>query len=355
MWERRVTPRRKLPLSTQSGSTRATFDGALSPLGAWTAKRLHVLMHDGMRHMHMIIDIPKPSDFHAAGLSQLHLAWKIVMQAVHDFDNATYYKLAEETPEEAAAEYWRRSQSSLANAFTLVQQGMELALKGRIATVSPFLLIGDPGDWPVRAATENVSFGEFRTLDAVSLVKVHNAVSAAPFDEDFSEFWTQVRNDRNKLMHSPAPGYFDPPRVVRTLLKAIHALFADEPWPRRLLKLEYESKYAALGDNDEAVNIVMRELDDALKYLEPSEALKFLGFDKKRRAYVCPHCYAAANRDWQDEWPRLAQFTQKKPGWTELNCVLCERITEVERLSCGNQGCPSDVAYGGMCLVCTRG
>ena len=50
----------------------------------------------------MIVDIPTAAEFQSAGLKQVHLAWQIAMQSVHDFDEATYYKLADETPEEAA-------------------------------------------------------------------------------------------------------------------------------------------------------------------------------------------------------------------------------------------------------------
>jgi hypothetical protein len=302
----------------------------------------------------MIVDIPTPPEFHAAGLNQIHLAWKIVMQAVNDYNNATYFKLPDETPEEAAEEYWRRAQPALANAFVLIQQGMELALKGRISEVSPFLLIGDPKDWSNKAATESVSFAVFHTLDAASLVKVHNAVSASPLDETFTEFWTQVRIDRNKIMHSPAPGVFDPPRVVRTVLEAIRSLFSDEPWPQRLLKLELQSKFAALGDSGDAMNIVMREVSHALDNLSPSEALKYFNFDKGRRAYVCPHCYGGANHDWEDDWPHLAQFPDRRPGAAQLHCILCERTTEVERTPCDQEGCLGNVIAEGICLTCTR-
>lgn len=301
----------------------------------------------------MIVDIPTPSEFQAAGLNQIHLAWKIVMQAVHDLDDATYFKLADETPEEAVDEYWRRSQPALGNALSLIQQGIELVLKGRIASVSPYLLIGDPKEWSNRAATEAVPFGEFHTLDAASLVKVHNAVSTILLDETFAEFWTQLRIDRNKIMHSPTPGYFDPPRAVRTVLEAIYNLFSDQSWPQRLLNLELQSKFAALGDLDNAINYVMRETNDALRHLSPSEALKFLKFDKGRRAYICPHCYFQANRDWQDEWPHLAQFLEKKPGATELHCIVCEQATEVERIACQNEDCPGDVIAEGICLTCS--
>jgi hypothetical protein len=118
----------------------------------------------------MIVDIPRPADFQTAGLNQIYLAWQIAMQSLQDYDEAIAYGAEDDA--ENRREYWTRSQPALANAYSLIQQGMELALKGRIAAVSPLLLIGNPGDWPGRAATEDVSFGELRTLDAADLLKV---------------------------------------------------------------------------------------------------------------------------------------------------------------------------------------
>lgn len=302
----------------------------------------------------MIIDIPAPADFHAAGLKQVHLAWHIAMRCVRDYDEATYFKLADETPEEATEEFWRRSQPLLANAYSLIQQGMELALKGRIAAVSPYLLIGDPKDWPNSAANGTASFGDFRTLDATDLVKVHNSVIASRLDDEFKTFWDQVRRDRNRIMHSAAPGTFTPALVVKTILTAVEVLFDDMPWPRRLLQMEHNGRFASLGVVDDAQNNVLFEIGSAIGQLTPSEAKRFFGFDNERRAYLCPHCYFAANLDWQDEWPHLAQFTTKTPGAKALYCFVCEQTTEVERTACLDDACKGDVIAEGICLTCTQ-
>ncbi len=302
----------------------------------------------------MIIDIPTPADFHAAGLKQVHLAWQIAMQSVRDYAEATYDKLADETQEDATAEFWQRSQPLLANSYSLIQQGMELALKGRIATITPYLLIGDPKDWPNSVAHGTASFGDFRTIDATDLVKVHNSVLARPLDDEFKAFFDQVRRDRNRIMHSAAPGTFTPRLVVRTILTAVDVLFNDIPWPRRLVQMEYEGKFASLGFADDAQNNVLFEIDSAIRQLTPGEAKRFFGFDKKRRAYLCPHCYYEANRDWQDDWPLLAQFKTKTPGATALYCFVCEQTTEVERTACLLDTCKGDVIDEGVCLTCTR-
>jgi hypothetical protein len=76
--------------------------------------------------------------------------------------------------ESASTDYWFKAQPALANAFGLIQQAMEMALRGRIASISPFLLISrDPKDWPKTVENGAVPFSDFRTLDAADLIMVH--------------------------------------------------------------------------------------------------------------------------------------------------------------------------------------
>jgi hypothetical protein len=302
----------------------------------------------------MITEIPTASEFQAAGLNQLYLAWQIAMQAMQDYEAVQDYVALDEADQESAStEYWTKSQPALANAFGLVQQAMEMALKGRIASVSPFLLISrDPKDWPKGDDTGAVPFSEFRTLDAADLVKVHNTVSAVPLDKHFRAFWDEVRRDRNTIMHSVSPKSFDPTTLVRTLMTAAHALFADVRWPQRLLDMEAEGKYAAYGLDDSTQNIVMRQVDIAVRHLTPAENRRFFGYDVKRHSYICPNCYYRANRDAEDSWPALAQFPSKSAGERALHCVVCDETVEVERIACTNPDCQGDVIYDGICFTC---
>ena len=88
----------------------------------------------------MISDIPTSIGFHTAGLNQLCLASQIAMQVIGDYERVE--AIAYESDggyEEAAASYWAKSQPALAHAFGLIQQSMEMALKGRIAEISLYL------------------------------------------------------------------------------------------------------------------------------------------------------------------------------------------------------------------------
>ena len=300
----------------------------------------------------MIVDVPTPADFYAAGVNQLFLAWQIAMASLEEYDQALDYGAEDDS--ETRAEYWRRAQPALANAYSLIQQGMEMALKGRIASVSPLLLIGDPADWPGRAATQDVSFGEFRTLDAADLVKVHNSIAAPPLDNRFKTFWEEVRRERNRIMHSVAAKAFEPVELVRAILTAAAALFGDMRWPARLIEMEADGRLAALGYDDNVQNNVMRQVNAALEHLTPAEAKRFLAYDKDRRGYICPHCYAAASKDWQETWPHLAQLQTKAPGAIDLSCIVCETDTQITRQRCENPECQGDVIDEDLCLTCGR-
>lgn len=304
----------------------------------------------------VITEIPSAEEFHAAGLNLLHLAWQMALDSLHDYEQADYL-MADLTEEEAAtaeADYWVRSQPALANAFSLIQQSMELAIKGRIAAVSPYLLISrDPKDWPRGVESQPTPFSEFRNLDAADLVRAHNTFAAAPFDEAFRTFWDGVRRERNVLMHSLSGRVFEPETLIVSILTAVNYLYADLSWPERLLQLTAKGKLAAFGlTADYDRNVVMQQVASAVEYLTPAQALSFFGFDKRRRGYTCPTCLDAADRDYQETWPRLAQLTTKKAGATQLRCVVCRNESTVERATCAYASCEGDVIHDDVCLTC---
>jgi hypothetical protein len=300
----------------------------------------------------VITEIPTAEDFQAAGLNQLYLAWQVSMQAVEDYERLVDRAVPDDEAA-AGAEYWLKSQPALANAFGLVQQAMEMALKGRIASVSPYLLISrDPKDWPKGVDSHEVPFSEFRTLDAADLVKVHNSFCATPLDTDFRAFWEGVRRDRNKIMHSVSPLSFEPATLLRTILVAAEALFADERWPHRLFAMESEGKYAAYGLDDGTQNVVMGQVDIAIRHLTPAERNRFFGYDSRKRAYLCPRCYDHADHKWQDSFPHLAQLLSRRVGEASLRCSVCDVTSQVERTDCINPACESNVIKDGICLTC---
>jgi hypothetical protein len=297
----------------------------------------------------VIVDVPTPGEFHTAGVNQLYLAWKIAIgtqQAVG---------MASDDDEEGIEAYWRSVQPELANAYSLIQQAMEMALKGRIAAVSPFLLLSrDPREWPKGVDTRDTSFGEFHTLNASDLLKVHNSVVKPALDNEFGAFWDTVRRDRNRIMHSTSRATFTASQIVLAILRAAQSLFADMSWPTRLLAQEAGQKYAIFSMDDHVYSSVVGEIACAMDLLTPADARAIFGFDKGRRAYVCPQCYVSAERDFAVNLPKLAQFSSRRSEETTLHCVFCDVKSEVERLHCEYPDCRGNVIDRNLCLTCLR-
>lgn len=151
----------------------------------------------------MIIDIPSAEDYRRSALNQLNLACDIGFELTRHLRGLDDL-WSGDSAMEIAPEYWKAAQPVLANGLTLVQQAQEFALKGRIAAVSPFLLISsDARDWPAHSDKKDVPFSAFRTTDAADLLRVHDTV--APASErlplSFRGFFDEVRRQRNVIMH----------------------------------------------------------------------------------------------------------------------------------------------------------
>jgi hypothetical protein len=166
----------------------------------------------------LIVNVPTAIDFTQAGSDLLNLAWSQVHEMISrlaEFDRdaakadeekeKSIFELpGQETPEEKESRhraYWSAGERDLGNALTIAHQGIEFVLKGQVAAVSPYLLIvQDPKDWPKTDKDGNVDFGLFRTMDAIHLPRICEAVSGKQFPLDIKE---EVRTfERIKKPHN---------------------------------------------------------------------------------------------------------------------------------------------------------
>jgi cytochrome c553 len=300
----------------------------------------------------MIVDIPTADEFKRSAANLLYLAWQMVTDLVAQFEEATNYFEADVDREE----YWSKCQIKFGNSLSLIQQSMELALKGRIAAVSPFLLISrDPSRWPAGVERKDIPFSEFQTLDAADLIKVHNTVANPALPGEYQTFFNDLRSDRNKIMHSVPRKTFSTEKIIKGLLIAVEYLFNDRLWGNQCIDMEAEGSAALLGGAEFERNVVMRQFDIALRHLQPAEAKRLLAFNKRNRAYLCPSCHGAANRDGGDDFPKLAQLETKNPICASLKCIVCGETSIVLREHCKLEQCKGNVISDeGLCLTCGR-
>jgi len=126
-----------------------------------------------------VTNIPTEEDFYTSGTELLDFSWDVVARLLTDIDEAEYFGV---DPEEISDNYWAAAKRRLTTSLAITQQGVEFILKGKIAAISPFLLITDaPAKWPSPYEGEPIKFSEFRTVDAQDLIRVLDTFSSALF------------------------------------------------------------------------------------------------------------------------------------------------------------------------------
>ncbi len=256
---------------------------------------------------------------------------------------------------QAVAEYWRVAQQELATAVALAQQGTEFLLKGKIAQVSPFLLIsGDPGEWPSGCDRVDISFADFKTIDAQDLIRAHDTLCAPRLSDQFKERFEQLRRLRNSVMHTVDRRLrFTTQDGVLAILEMVEAMIGPNAWlGLRRQHLQREPDFDPDYDEDHRRCRMAREVVYVVDLLQRGQVRRFFNFDKRQRRYLCPGCeYECAN--WQIG-VTLAQLEPNAPDSTNVFCFLCGENYEVRRETCGLGGCPGNVISSEYdeCLTC---
>jgi hypothetical protein len=300
----------------------------------------------------MITEIPTAAEFTEQGVNHLHLAWEIGISLLGELSNALDQG---DVDEETSKDYWRLSQPALGNAFALIQQAQEFLLKGRIAAVSPFLLLSrEARDWPRRCDMQDSPFSAFRMSDAADLLRIHNTVAMARLPADFAKFYEEVRHQRNAIMHFGLKGRtIDVTNVLVAILQTHASLVEGRSWP--LLRWDYlnSDRISTLySSSDHAGDLLLTEFETLISALKPASARRYLGFDSRARRYICPVCMGRT--EYIDHRPALAQLRPNTPNSDEVYCFVCECTTAVIRESCPVKACKSNVLsdVDGTCLVC---
>lgn len=304
----------------------------------------------------MIVDIPTSNDFQEAGARFLNLAWSTTIGHADSVSGLRDYDALDDDNE---SDYWDAAAHDLAVAFGLVSTAVEHMLKGRIAAVSPFLLIqANIREWPARHLERNVPFVEFRTHDAQDLPRLHDAVvsSGQRLAPKFRTHLDAVRVARNRLFHGvdrtlkPSAS-----EVLVAILQCSHNLIGAMAWPatrRRAIKAGPSSTWELEGVSTS----LCAELHRAALLLEPSDGRTLLGLDRRKRMYLCPVCIADCHEWESDAGEYLPGVAQRVAGSRDrIRCVACnsESVT-LSALTCESCACNVIVDVDGdpRCMGC---
>ena len=296
----------------------------------------------------MITEVPTAHDFAQASVAALNLAWDVAAELSWRYsiaiDSESYDK------DEISDAYWSRAQQRLGNAISLVQQGLELAIKSRIASVSPFLLIANRSDSLPPSCATGIPFSDFKTIDAKDLIRVHDVFAEHPLSGECRAFLERNRRLRNQLIHGVGKAdRITERQIFADVLRAIHLLPGlAASWPKaRLDYLTSQTSESAIGVDDYPLSRVLEEFAAVVKLLRRKDLFDFVHFDNKARRYICPSaCYSdmSWNRAFRSrDMIRLAQIRPNSPHSATVFCFVCGKSSAVVRSACKNGECPSNV------------
>lgn len=301
----------------------------------------------------MITEIPLEKNFYVTGLSLLDFSWDTVATLMTQLDDSEYFGV--DIPEVSNA-FWEASKQRLSTALAIAQQGVEFILKGRIAEVSPFLLIaGPPKDWPKGCNKNNTSFAEFKTIDAQDLVRAHDTVADSRLPEDFVQKFNDLRLKRNAIMHTVDRRInLHVGEVIADILAVYKHLFPAGDWVKIRREFLEKSPLAELHSTDFVEGQVIWEFQLVTELLQPNQMKTFFGFNKRQRRYICPVCYYASGDS--EIQSRSAILKPNTAASTNMYCFVCDENTPVEREHCSHKGCKGNVLSHeyGICTTCCK-
>ncbi|MBF7818284.1 hypothetical protein I0G06_01920 [Klebsiella quasivariicola] len=308
----------------------------------------------------MVTNIPSADEFYLAGEELLNFSWDAVARLIRNLDEAHYYGVDKD---EVSEQYWEGANRILSTSLTVIQQGVEFFLKGRIASISPYLLITDSlSKLPNTSSTAaKVDFSKFPTLDSQDLIKVYNTFSDEPLEQGIEERFHTMRERRNSIMHSVADTTdLQVKEVIEYLLFMYKSFFPNKTWAERRVYFLRQSPDSELAAEDFAIVATCIEFSEVIKMLSQKEALNYLDIDRNQRAYFCPKCLDESHKDNKLSL-KLARLRSKKPNETLLYCPICNLEHRVKREFCNidNKTPTSDTCPGNVisvkynnCLTC---
>lgn len=296
----------------------------------------------------MIIEVPSQKDFFESGEDYLNSAWNEVIDLISEFKEVVDLIDDDDMLSDDVERYWRSAKQSLISALALVQQSVEFFVKGRIVSVSPYLLIsGSPSSWPKKCNINDVEFSEFRTIDAQDLIKVHNTVFPDRLEDQFIQWNDLMRRNRNKTMHTVDKRIqVYPEDVIDSILYVHHYFIGENKWiesRRRYLDNTPVNSMRYIRETTEAEaylrNSILSELKTVIESLPPSKSKLYFGFDKKAKSTHCPSCYIEVmNMDFFDSsfMDSLAKSYQKDSDGN-FKCFVCNYEGSFSSSRCVNE------------------
>lgn len=317
----------------------------------------------------MIIEIPTEKDFLTTGENLFNTAWGQLCELLMDFSEIGSLSGDWEVNKKDEERYWLAAKQTLITALPNVQQGVEFFIKGKIAAISPYLLISGPiSHWPRGCDKKDIPFSNFHAVDAQDLIKIHDTISELKFSKDFKQLFENMRSTRNRIMHTVDLNLKVLPQdLAQVVLEAHKFLAGEKKWIRARIKYldnspEYSIKYIRELNYHSYIKLqIFEELAEIINLLPPSKIRKYFGFEKKAKSYHCSNCYdEISSLDFFDpDYHGAILKPLQRIEMTEntYKCFICDYQVEPVDFDCTEEFCKGKLfdPVKRRCLECGSG
>ncbi len=311
----------------------------------------------------MIVNLPSSDALNAAALKLYFRAWHGIVHCLLDFDEmyqtsvTDWFDATSDGYADERVEYLEIAQEDFHAFASLAQQANELALKARIAAVSPYLLLLN-SDVSLSGTTATIEFSSLRTLDAVDLPKAVNALTPTPVSDAYRQRYTQMRVQRNQYTHlGDTTAVLDPISLCAALIDQYCELWPDRPWLSDRVASTYVREEFFEGKHWSPRQSVMHLIAYDRSLIPAARFKKLFGVKKADVKFGCFSC--------QDDWAvsrngpsivevQTAFYNKSKRA---MRCLICDADFEAILKTCkscdGKFAAPEAAQYGaGGCFTC---
>ncbi len=236
-------------------------------------------------------------------------------------------------------EYVRFSRSEIGAICATIQNSAELRLKSIICETSPYLLLLNNSNFPLKNSCVDIDFSEQRTLDATDLPRAVRSLTTFNLPDNYIQEYGKMRRLRNQVTHLGSyKSDVTPRRLIEVLGQQYVALWPDGHWLFR--RVQYDGNSAQNFFHDERYSSVqsnvMAELPYTMQLMETAAFSKCFGVEKDKIKRFCPNCMSCR----ASKVDAHGHATAYLACMNSLFCAMCERTFDVKSTakSCRNCG-----------------
>lgn len=313
----------------------------------------------------MIINLPTSDALNTTAVKLYFRAWHGIVGMLHDFDQSyegpvsNWVAPVDDLFAEERSDYLEGAQEDLHATLSIIQQSNELALKARIAAVSPYLLLLN-NEMAFSTVGKDTEFASLRTLDAVDLPRAVNTLTDSPVSATYVQRYTELRVQRNQYTHlGDTSVVLDPIKMAAAMVDQYLELWPDRPWMRDRVESTHGREGFFDGKHWSPRQEIMFLLDYDCALIPAAGFKKLFSVKKAAVKFGCHQC--------QDDWavrrngPGLAEaptafYEGKKKV---MHCLICDADFAAVAKLCNADECDGKFAadeeaeFGaGQCFSC---